>query len=85
MNNPNFVYSDKRISSEFEDVFYEEGKSQPSFHTQSVAIGTNQMMYEQATDVNNLVNFNNFATNTHLVKTDEKQLSATVDTKEFST
>lgn len=32
-NQNNFLYSDKRLSSEFEDVFYEEGKSQQSLHT----------------------------------------------------
>lgn len=64
--------SDKRLSSEFEDVFYEEEKTQPSIHTQSVAIGTGQNTIEQGTDVNNLVKVNSFATNTNMVKTDEK-------------
>lgn len=70
--NPNFIYSGKRISSEFEDVFYEEKKSNPSFHTQTVAIENNQVTTEQGTDVDNLVKFNTSSTNTHFVKTDEK-------------
>ena len=40
---------------------------------------------ERSTDVINLVNVASSGTNTNSVQTDEKQLNARVDTKEFAT
>lgn len=52
---------------------------------QSVGVGSSPFDYigaEAATDVNNLVNLQNFGTNTNWIQTDEKQLNAVVDTKD---
>ena len=54
----------------------------------SIAVGgddePNQVFTEVSTDVNNLVNLQNIGCNTFNVQTDEKQMNAVVDTKEFA-
>jgi hypothetical protein len=83
--NQNFEQKQGRgISTEFEDVSYEEQKSNQrnaSQGTQNVAIVGGAT--EASTDVNNLVYFENVGCNTQFVRTDEKQLNAVVDTKEI--
>ena len=82
------------FSQEFEDVGsnYQHNVSRPQMNFQnvhqqsshSIAIGgdDNEDLVEASTDVNNLVNLQNFGCNTNNVATDEKQLNAVVDTKD---
>jgi len=73
---------DKRVSHEFEDVFYEGVQSQPSYSMASVGVGEHKPSFDQATDVQQLANIQNFSCNTN-VQTDEKEMNATVPTNEM--
>ena len=60
-------------------------KSFKSIDKHSIGIGGElNPTKERSTDVMELVHVASLATNTNMVQTDEKQLNAIVDTKEFS-
>ncbi len=84
-NEPSSIIRKTSINTQrdfdFEEIGKEEQKSTNILDFRNHAVYEN-IGTEASTDVNNLVNLQNFGTNTNSVGTDEKQLNAVVDTKD---